>query len=132
MMRKALSIFTLFALLAVGITTASAQKLRVMSYNVKNGCGIDEIKSIDRCSKVIINANPDVVAIQELDSCTRRNNYYVLGKMAEQTGYHGYFGKAITYKGGSYGVGVLSKERALSVKTYPLPNEHEARVLLVV
>ena len=131
-MRRLLPIFTLFALVAVGITTASAQKLRVMSYNVKNGCGEDGIKSIERCSDVILKAKPDVVAIQELDSCTRRNNFYVLGRMAEQTGYHAYFGPAINYQGGKYGIGILSKEKALSVKYYPLPNHIEARCLLVV
>ena len=131
-MRKLLSIFTLFALVAVGVTTASAQKLRVMSYNVKNGIGEDDIKSIRRCADVIRKAQPDVVAIQELDSCTRRNNFYVLGRMAEQTGYNAYFAPAINYAGGKYGIGILSKEKAISMKYYPLPNNHEARCLLVV
>lgn len=117
---------------AVGVTAASAQKVRVMSYNVKNGIGIDDVKDIKRCINTIREVNPDVVAIQEVDSMTRRNKYYVLGKMGELLGYHTYFGKAITYQGGSYGVGVLSKKPALSVKTYPLPNNKEARVLLVV
>ena len=116
----------------VGVTAASAQKVRVMSYNVKNGIGIDDVKDIKRCVNTIREVNPDVVAIQEVDSMTRRNKYYVLGKMGELLGYHTYFGKAITYQGGSYGVGVLSKKPALSVKTYPLPNNKEARVLLVV
>ena len=116
----------------VGVTAASAQKVRVMSYNVKKGIGIDEVKDIKRCINTIREVNPDVVAIQEVDSMTRRNKYYVLGKMGELLGYHTYFGKAITYQGGSYGVGVLSKKPALSVKTYPLPNNKEARVLLVV
>lgn len=115
----------------VGVT-ASAQKVRVMSYNVKNGIGMDGVKNIERCVDVIRKAKPDVVAIQEVDSITRRNKYYVLGKMGDLLGYHAYFGKAISYKGGSYGVGVLSKKPALSVKTYPLPNHREARVLLVV
>lgn len=116
----------------VGVTAASAQKVRVMSYNVKNGIGIDDVKDIKRCVNTIREVNPDVVAIQEVDSMTRRNKYYVLGKMGELLGYHTYFGKAIPYQGGSYGVGVLSKKPALSVKTYPLPNNKEARVLLVV
>lgn len=125
-------LLTLLVCCALGVSTLSAQKVRVMSYNVKNGIGMDGVKSIERCVDVIRKVKPDVVAIQEVDSITRRNKYYVLGKMGELLGYHAYFGKAISYKGGSYGVGVLSKKPALSVKTYPLPNDKEARVLLVV
>ena len=118
---------------AMGATTLSAQKVRVMSYNVKNGIGMDKVKDISRCAEVIRKAKPDVVAIQEVDSMTRRNKKEVLGELAEKSGgYHAYFGKAIDYKGGAYGVGVLSKKPALSVKSYPLPNDKEARVLLVV
>ena len=126
-------LFLILAILAVGISTASAQKVRVMSYNVKNGIGMDKVKDISRCAEVIRKAKPDVVAIQEVDSMTRRNKKEVLGELAEKSGgYHAYFGKAIDYKGGAYGVGVLSKKPALSVKSYPLPNDKEARVLLVV
>ena len=126
-------LFLILAIVAVGISTASAQKVRVMSYNVKNGIGMDKVKDISRCAEVIRKAKPDVVAIQEVDSMTRRNKKEVLGELAEKSGgYHAYFGKAIDYKGGAYGVGVLSKKPALSVKSYPLPNDKEARVLLVV
>ena len=48
----------------VGISAASAQKVRVMSYNVKNGIGIDDVKDIKRCINTIREVNPDVVAIQ--------------------------------------------------------------------
>lgn len=127
-MRK---VFVVLALLCM--VTASAQRVRVMSYNIKNGNGMDGIKSIERCADIIRNINPDIVAIQEVDSMTRRNNYYVLGKLAEHAGYpHAYFGKTINYRGGTYGIGVLSKEKACSVKFYPMPNKVEDRGLLVV
>ncbi len=126
-------LLTLLVCCALGVSTLSAQKVRVMSYNVKNGIGMDKVKDISRCAEVIRKVKPDVVAIQEVDSMTRRNKKDVLAELAEKSGgYHAYFGKAIDYKGGSYGVGVLSKKPALSVKTYPLPNHREARVLLVV
>ena len=125
-------IFLILALLVTAITTSSAQRVRVMSYNVKNGMGVDGINSIERCSDVIRKVNPDVVAIQEVDSVNRRNNYYVLGRMAEQTGYHAYFGPTIKYKGGKYGIGVLSKKPALSTKFYSMPHRREDRGVLVV
>ena len=93
-------ILLILALLVTAITTSSAQRVRVMSYNVKNGMGVDGITSIECCSDVIRKVNPDVVAIQEVDSVNRRNNYYVLGRMAEQTGYHAYYGPTIKYRGG--------------------------------
>ena len=97
-------ILLVLAVLAVGATTASAQKVRVMSYNVHNCIGSDKVKDIDRCANVILEANPDIVAIQEVDSCTRRNKRYVLGELGEKAGYHAYFGPTIPYKGGKYGI----------------------------
>ena len=123
----------ILAVLAVGLSTASAQKVRVMSYNVKNGYGMDKIKDIERCARIVSKIQPDVVAVQELDSCTTRNKFYVLGKMAEAAGgYYSYFSPSIPYKGGAYGIGVLSKKPALSVECHPLPCRKEPRSLIVV
>jgi endonuclease/exonuclease/phosphatase family metal-dependent hydrolase len=126
-------ILLILAVLAVSFTTVSAQKVRVMSYNVKNGYGMDGIKSIERCGELVRKAQPDVVAVQELDSCSTRNKFYVLGRMAEAAGgYHAYYGPTIPYRGGKYGIGVLSKEPALSVEFHRLPCRKEPRGLLVV
>lgn len=122
----------ILAFLAVGFTTASAQKVRVMTYNLHNCVGSDGIKSYIRCGDLIREAQPDIVAIQEADSMTSRNCCYVLGEVAKRAGYHAYFGKTIPYRGGSYGIGVLSKEEALSVKFHKLPCRREPRGLLVV
>ena len=126
-------LFLILAVLAIGATTASAQKLRIMSYNVKNGGGKDGIKDIKRCGQLVREAQPDVVAVQEVDSVTRRNKFYVLGRMAEAAGgYHAYYGPTIPHSGGKYGIGVLTKEPALSVAFHRLPCPKEPRGLLVV
>ena len=125
-------ILLLLVALAIGTTHVSAQKVRVMSYNVKNGIGMDGIKSIERCGELVREAQPDVVAVQEVDSMTRRNKFYVLGRMAEKAGYHAYFGPTIPHSGGKYGIGVLSKKPALSVEFHRLPCPKEPRGLLVV
>lgn len=104
-----------------------------MSYNVHNCIGSDGIKSFKRCADIIRDAKPDVVAIQEVDSmASRRNNCYVLGEMAKHCGYHPYYGKTIPFQGGAYGIGVLTKEKALSVEFHRLPCRREPRGLLVV
>ena len=122
----------LLALVAVSTSTLSAKRVRVMSYNVHNCVGDDGIKSYQRCADIIRDAQPDVVAIQEVDSMTTRNECYVLGEMAKRAGYHAYYGKTIPYRGGGYGIGVLTKEEALSVKFHPLPCRKEPRGLLLV
>lgn len=122
----------ILTLLCLGAMAASAQKVRLMSYNVRNCLGIDKVKSIERCAEVIRTSKADVIAVQELDSMTRRNKCYMIGELAERTGYHPYFHRTIPYRGGSYGIGMLSKEPALSVEFYRLPCSKEPRGLLVV
>jgi endonuclease/exonuclease/phosphatase family metal-dependent hydrolase len=69
-----------------------------------------------RVAKIISAVHPDIVAVQELDSATARSgNTDVLKEVANQCGYHYYFGPAISYDGGKYGVGVLTKEKPLNV-----------------
>lgn len=103
-----------------------------MSYNVRHCSGMDLMVDYDRTAEVIIKNQPDIVALQELDSMTGRSwQKYQLKELANRTNYYPIFGKAIDYDGGGYGVGILTKEKPLSTKRIPLPGE-EPRVLLVV
>jgi endonuclease/exonuclease/phosphatase family metal-dependent hydrolase len=126
-------------IIAVAILTscnASSQSneepLRIMCYNVRNCKGLDLQLDYDRCADVIKRANPEVVAVQELDSMTLRyEGYYALGELAKRTQMHDYYAPSIDYKGGKYGVGILSKKPALSLAQYPLPCRKEPRTMLV-
>ena len=107
-------------------------ELLVMTYNVRHCAGMDLVVDYDRTAEVIRREQPDVVALQELDSMTGRSGYcYQLDELASRTGYKPIFGSAIDYDGGKYGVGILVKEAPLSTKCIPLPGE-EPRMLLVV
>jgi endonuclease/exonuclease/phosphatase family metal-dependent hydrolase len=106
--------------------------LRLISYNIRNGKGMDNITDYSRIANVFNNANADVIAVQEVDSITQRNkNLDVLAHLAKTTNLHGVYGAAIDYNGGRYGVGILSKHKALNYYTVPLPGREEKRVLLV-
>lgn len=125
-------------LAGAGLTqTASAEteykSLRVMSYNVRHCSGLDDVVNIQRTGMVIRAQKPDVVAVQELDSCTTRSSkVYQLKTLASYSRMSNYyFAKAIPYGGGAYGVGIMSKEPAKSIRKVPLPGT-EARVLLMV
>ena len=105
----------------------------VMSYNIRHGVGMDEVTSYERIARVITGCGADVVAVQEVDSVTERSSRAdVLDEIARLTGMHHVFARAIPYGGGAYGIGILSKEKPLSVKRVPLPGREEERVLLVV
>ena len=109
----------------------SPQTLRIMTYNIQHGAGQDDVIDLDRQAAVIADAEPDVVGLQEVDSCVKRSNRVhqaaVLGK---SLGMYSTFGPAIPLTGGKYGVAILSKEKPLSHRVIPLPGS-EKRALLV-
>ena len=51
-------------------SSAHGDSLRIMSYNIHNGIGMDGKVDYARIANVISDVNPDVVALQELDSIT--------------------------------------------------------------
>lgn len=123
----------LFIFAAQFTFSAQAQNtLKLMSYNIKNANGMDNVCNFQRIANVINNASPDVVAIQEVDSMTNRSGQkYVLGEIADRTQMHGYFAPAIDYDGGKYGIGLLTKQVPLRLQTLPLPGREEARTLIL-
>ena len=64
---------TLFLLLLTTICTEAQDTLRIMSYNIRNCRGLDNIYDIQRTADVIRNSDADIIAIQEVDSVTRRS-----------------------------------------------------------
>lgn len=123
----------LFIFAALFTFSAQAQNtLKLMSYNIKNANGMDNVCNFQRIANVINNTSPDVVAIQEVDSMTNRSGQkYVLGEIADRTQMHGYFAPAIDYDGGKYGIGLLTKQVPLRLQTLPLPGREEARTLIL-
>ena len=133
--RKRLSIISAMLLLLPFLFTQCRQResdpVRIMSYNVRNCKGMDNVVDFDRVAQVINRTAPDVVALQELDSATQRYaGAFVLKELADRTSLHGIFAPAIEFQGGKYGVGILSKEAPVSVKQIALPGE-EQRTLLI-
>ena len=126
------NILTILCMLAVAVSAHSQDYLKLMSYNIKNANGMDGVCSFQRIADIITNEMPDVVAVQEVDSMTRRSNqHYVLGEIAERTQMHANYAPAIPYNGGKYGIGILSRKKPLSLRTLPLPGREEERTLLV-
>lgn len=114
-------------------TSVSAQKhLRLLSYNIRNAKGMDNKTDADRIAAVIRNTRADVIALQEVDSVTKRSGGTDLLKiLSEKAGLHHIYGAAIPFQGGKYGVGILCRKKPVKYYTVPLPGKEEQRVLLV-
>lgn len=125
------TLLLLFTLL-LALSAQSQNSLRLMTYNIKNANGMDDVCDFQRIADVINHIHPEVIALQELDSMTHRSGQkYVLGEIAGRTQMHAYFAPAIDYDGGKYGIGLLTKEIPVSLKTMTLPGREEARALIM-
>ena len=129
---KKLLLFSAAAAMLAG-TMYAGKPVRLMSYNVRNCLGMDSVLNYQRVADVINSAAPLVVAVQELDSMTGRYpGADVLKILAEKTGMYSVHSPSISYRGGKYGHGMLSKEKPVSYRTVPLPCRSEPRSLLIV
>jgi endonuclease/exonuclease/phosphatase family metal-dependent hydrolase len=102
-----------------------------MSYNIRNANGMDRKTDYNRIASVILSKKPDVVALQELDSFTNRNQAFALKEIGERSGYFYAFSSAISFDGGKYGVGILSKVKPINIYKISLPGREEKRVLQI-
>jgi endonuclease/exonuclease/phosphatase family metal-dependent hydrolase len=109
--------------------------LSLMSYNVGVFSKFEENTTTD-VARLILKEGASLVALNELDSCNGRHSAFQVKDLAEALGqdwaYH--FARAIPYKGGAYGNGVVSRKSVSSVNRISLPQEDgsEARSVAVV
>lgn len=122
----------ILSLCLLATVLASGRQLTLMSYNIRNGRGIDDVCDLGRTAAVIKGQAPEVVAIQEVDSVTARSgNKFVLADLAARTEMVYTFAPAIDFDGGRYGIGILSREKPISVTRYALPGREEQRTIVV-
>ena len=134
-MKKAVLYLFIALLGAVFSTSLQAKKVRTVrltSYNIQHGEGLDKKIDHARQAKILRKAHADVAAIQEVDSVTKRNGgLYSLEEIGREAKMFATFAPAIKFQGGKYGIGILSKKKPLSVHRIPLPGREEPRMLLV-
>lgn len=117
---KAILVALIFA------TAASAEepiRLRVLSYNIHHGEGIDRQLDLNRISSVIRSVKPDLVALQEVDqNAERTGSIDQPSELARLTQMHVAFGGNIELQGGRYGNAVLSRLPIERHQNHALPN----------
>jgi endonuclease/exonuclease/phosphatase family metal-dependent hydrolase len=126
-------------LVSIALLQASARQgpqtndLRVVTYNIKHGRGMDEAVDLERTAAVLRPLRPDVVGLQEVDDrATRSGGVDQAERLGRLLGLHHAFGKFMDFQGGGYGMAILSREPIARVDAVRLPQGNEPRIALVV
>jgi endonuclease/exonuclease/phosphatase family metal-dependent hydrolase len=91
-------------------------RLRVMTYNVHVGTGMDKKLDLARIAEVINRERPDLVALQEVDRGVERTGRVdQIKELSRLTKMDYAFAHNLNYQGGQYGVAVLSRTPILSI-----------------
>ena len=122
-------IFLLLFFSALLIGQSIAQEIKILSYNIFHGENPSNpgVPNFDKISDLFVLMQPEVIALQEVDSLTGRHyalysdSLDIIKRFVRETGYRGYFGKAMDYDGGGYGEGLLVKKGS-KYHTLKLPN----------
>ena len=109
--------------------------MRVMTYNIHVGIGMDKKLDLRRISQVILSDRPDLVALQEVDRGVKRTSGIdEIVELARLTRMDYAFAPNLDYQGGKYGVAILSRYPILAIdhRRYANKREAERRGLLRV
>jgi len=119
------ALFLLFSLAA--ISCAEARTIRVMSYNIHVGIGMDKKLDLARIAAVIKRERAEIVGLQEVDRGVERTGRVdQIVRLARLTGMDYVFAPNLRYQGGWYGVAILSRFPIVSFEHRRYRNLREA------
>ncbi len=112
-------------LFAAGQVTAKS--IRVMTYNIHVGVGMDKKLDLTRIASVINTQHPDLVGLQEVDRGVERTQRIdEIAELAKLTKMDYAFAFNLKYQGGQYGVAILSREPIRATDHHLYLNKREA------
>lgn len=112
-------------------TVPEPLEITVLSYNIKRGLGNDGQTDLGRAAGLINREQPDLVALQEIDhGVDRSGEIDQMVELENLTGLHARFGVFMPYRGGEYGIGLLSRYPILESNNHTLPEGEEPRTAL--
>ena len=135
---KSLTLIIIVALPVVGFSTRPAARralpspvarrsIRVMTYNIHVGVGMDKKLDLARVASVINKQHPDLVGLQEVDRGVERTQRIdEIAELAKLTKMDYAFAFNLKYQGGQYGVAILSKSSILATDHHLYLNTREA------
>ncbi len=106
-------------------------RLRVMSYNVGGHGARWSRRHLDRVAAAVVEADPDVVGLQEVHRGTRHSRLEDQAEaLSRLTGLSVRFGKSFGLDGGEFGNAVLTRGEVRHAEVHTLPGPGEPRTLL--
>ena len=118
----ALAALLLFLLGCASSPQREPFRMRVMTYNIHHGEGIDGKFDLQRIAKLISENKADLVALQEVDFQTKRTGRRdIASELGALTGMTNVFGPNIDFEGGQYGNAILSKFPIVNATNHHLP-----------
>jgi len=111
----------------VARVAASRHQIRVMTYNIHVGVGMDKKLDLPRIAAVIKDQRADLVGLQEVDRGVERTGRVdEIAELAKLTRMDYAFAFNLKYQGGQYGVAILSKFPILATDHRLYKNTREA------
>ncbi len=112
LVRGFLIVLIVGGLLLAGSTplTVAKRTIRVMTYNMHVGIGMDQQLDLQRIADIIDKERPDLVGLQEVDRGVERTQRKdQIAELAGLTRMEYAFAPNLDYQGGKYGVAILSR-----------------------
>tara|TARA_B100000497_G_scaffold122401_1_gene153431 strand:- start:666 stop:1463 length:798 start_codon:yes stop_codon:yes gene_type:complete len=115
----------------------SSKIVKALSFNILHGKTTKGDFNLDVLANLIKDADPDFVAMQEVDfKVNRSKKYDLVTELGWRTHMAPIFARAMYYDGGEYGEGALSKYSFISTRNISLPHlqgeEPRAAIEIVV
>ncbi|MHA1975012.1 MAG: endonuclease/exonuclease/phosphatase family protein [Candidatus Hodarchaeales archaeon] len=94
-----------------------SSQIRILTYNLQQGCSENGVKNYDGQLKVIREINPDIIGLQESDTARLTGgNSDIVRYLAVNLGYYSYYGPKTVI--GTFGVAILSRYPIINAQTF--------------
>jgi len=118
-------LYSATALLGAGCVApspGSQRNLKLMSYNLHHGEGLDGRLDERRIGEIVRRAGPDLVTLQEVDRGAERTKRVDQAAIYQEvTGMYSWYGAAMPFQGGEYGQVLLSRWPLGDPRVFRLP-----------
>ncbi len=104
------------------LMASAPEGLRILAYNIHHGEGTDDQIDLPRLASVILEQDPDLVALQEVDrGAARTGGVDQAAVLGELTGLTPLYGPFMDFDGGSYGMALLTRWEVVRSRNIELP-----------